>query len=399
MWITRVSINNPVFATMVMVALTVLGIFSYARLKVEQMPDVSLPFVYVQTDWPGASPEAVESDITKPIEYALNTVSGVKLIRSNSLEGRSQLAGLGHAPHEFRLALAHEHPHPIKGSPGVADLVVAAHATVDRSVAVAEHSGDVGKPLGASGGRHDDGDDAERQEHEGEEPRADRHRLIAAEVPRQIDDALFGREGLRGAEVGRAHGDGPHHLLPRLKMLIRVLAAVAFTPGDERSPLREDMLPIVADRPGLIAQTVVRVAGDGEVLVERHLKRFPKDGSATTADFRRVMEEHSELAGLDLSGFFQQWLARAGSPVVEGGWRYDAATKKIVVELSQTQPGEAYRLPLELGIAVEGSQLRIEKIELTQKQQRFEITADKEPTNVLLDPNVWALMEFRFAKR
>lgn len=122
-----------------------------------------------------------------------------------------------------------------------------------------------------------------------------------------------------------------------------------------------------------------------------------RNGSATTEDFRRVMEEHS---GKDLSGFFRQWLARAGSPVVEGGWSYDAATKKIVIELSQTHHGEAYRLPLELGLMVDGvSQTRIEKIELTQKQQRFEISADKEPSKVVLDPNTWTLMESRFTKR
>ena len=45
MWITRVSIKNPVFATMVMVGIVVLGLFSYSRLRVEQMPDVTLPFV------------------------------------------------------------------------------------------------------------------------------------------------------------------------------------------------------------------------------------------------------------------------------------------------------------------------------------------------------------------
>ncbi len=98
MWITRVSIRNPVFATMVMVAITVLGVFSYLRLKVEQMPDVSLPFVYVQTTYPGAAPEAVEADVTKPIEYAVNQVSGVKRIFSNSREGRSDVFA------EFRLA-------------------------------------------------------------------------------------------------------------------------------------------------------------------------------------------------------------------------------------------------------------------------------------------------------
>ena len=59
MWITRVSINNPVFATMVMVALCVLGIFSYSKLGVEQMPDISFPGAWMEVRYPGASPEAV----------------------------------------------------------------------------------------------------------------------------------------------------------------------------------------------------------------------------------------------------------------------------------------------------------------------------------------------------
>ncbi|MDQ6620662.1 MAG: efflux RND transporter permease subunit [Pseudomonadota bacterium] len=97
MWITRVSINNPVFATMVMLGLTVLGVFAYQRLRVEQMPEVNLPYVLVVTSYPGASPESVESDVTKPLEYAINAIAGVKLIRSNSLEGQSQVFA------EFRL--------------------------------------------------------------------------------------------------------------------------------------------------------------------------------------------------------------------------------------------------------------------------------------------------------
>jgi multidrug efflux pump subunit AcrB len=91
MWITRVSIKNPVFATMVMIGILVLGVFSYARLRVEQMPDVQLPFVDIETNYPGANPEVVETDVSKPIEYAVNTVSGVKRIYSNSREGRSQV--------------------------------------------------------------------------------------------------------------------------------------------------------------------------------------------------------------------------------------------------------------------------------------------------------------------
>ena len=98
MWITRVSINNPVFATMVMIGIAVLGVFSYNRLRVEQMPDVSLPFVLVLTAYPGASPEVVETDVTKPLEYAINAVSGASLIRSNSKEGQSQVFA------EFRMS-------------------------------------------------------------------------------------------------------------------------------------------------------------------------------------------------------------------------------------------------------------------------------------------------------
>ncbi|MFY9512138.1 MAG: efflux RND transporter permease subunit, partial [Rubrivivax sp.] len=90
MWITRVSIKNPVFATMVMVALCVLGLFSLARLGVEQMPDISFPGAWIEVQYPGASPEAVEREITKPLEEAINSVAGIKRITSRSLEGKAQ---------------------------------------------------------------------------------------------------------------------------------------------------------------------------------------------------------------------------------------------------------------------------------------------------------------------
>ncbi len=90
MWFTRVSINNPVFATMVMVALCVLGLFSYSQLRVERLPDITPPIVFVSVAYPGAAPDATESELTRPIELALNGIAGVKMIRSNSLEGRSE---------------------------------------------------------------------------------------------------------------------------------------------------------------------------------------------------------------------------------------------------------------------------------------------------------------------
>ena len=87
MWMTRVAINHPVFATMVMVALSVLGIFSYQRLRVEAMPEVRPPFVAVKVEYPGASPEQFENDVAKPIENAVNQVAGVKRLLSASYEG------------------------------------------------------------------------------------------------------------------------------------------------------------------------------------------------------------------------------------------------------------------------------------------------------------------------
>src|SRR5664280_45132 len=90
MWFTRVSINNPVFATMVMAALCVLGLFSYSQLRVERLPDITPPIVFISVAYPGASPDATESELTRPIELALNGIAGIKMIRSNSLEGRTE---------------------------------------------------------------------------------------------------------------------------------------------------------------------------------------------------------------------------------------------------------------------------------------------------------------------
>ena len=74
---------------MMMVAFVVLGLFSYNRLPVEQFPDVAFPVVVVQTEYPGASPEVIESDITRKIEEQVNTISGVYELSSRSYEGVS----------------------------------------------------------------------------------------------------------------------------------------------------------------------------------------------------------------------------------------------------------------------------------------------------------------------
>ena len=89
MKLAEVCVKRPVFATMLILTFVVLGVFSYTQLGIDQFPKVDLPTVTVQTTLPGASPEEIESQITKPIEEVINTISGIDELRSTTLEGVS----------------------------------------------------------------------------------------------------------------------------------------------------------------------------------------------------------------------------------------------------------------------------------------------------------------------
>jgi multidrug efflux pump subunit AcrB len=82
---------------MVMAALVVLGAVSYRLLPVEQMPEINMPVVFISVPYPGASPEAIESDVLKPIENVINSVDGVKNLYATAREG------IGLLEVEFRL--------------------------------------------------------------------------------------------------------------------------------------------------------------------------------------------------------------------------------------------------------------------------------------------------------
>jgi hydrophobic/amphiphilic exporter-1 (mainly G- bacteria), HAE1 family len=94
MFLSDLSIKQPVFATMMMAGLAVLGLASYRQLKVDQFPDVEFPVVTVTTVYPGAAPETVEREVTKKIEEAINTVEGVRHVESTSQEGLSNIVVL-----------------------------------------------------------------------------------------------------------------------------------------------------------------------------------------------------------------------------------------------------------------------------------------------------------------
>jgi aminopeptidase N len=224
-----------------------------------------------------------------------------------------------------------------------------------------------------------------------------------------------------------------------------------------RAAEEQSKLPLVheniSDLRGVIPQLVYQKGGSvlqmlrGQVGTEgfwtgiREYYRRHKDGNASSDDLRRAFEQTS---GQDLQWFFDQWLHWTTTPALEGGWSYDAGAKKIIIDLAQTQPGRPFRVPLEIAIAPEadtsayvfdtlqaqgarggqpgqaaggragaggrgaaggggrgrggqGAQgpagLRIEKIELTQARQRFEIPADRAPKELTLDPNTWVMMD------
>jgi len=89
MKITEISIQKPIFTTMMILTIVVLGAFAYLRLGIDLMPNVEFPYVMIQTSLRGAGPEEIESSVTKPIEEAVNTISGIEDINSTSFEGLS----------------------------------------------------------------------------------------------------------------------------------------------------------------------------------------------------------------------------------------------------------------------------------------------------------------------
>ena len=90
-WLAALCVKRPVFATVLILSLTVIGAFSFTRLGVDRFPKIDFPTITVTTVQPGAAPEQIETEITDKIEEAVNTISGIDDLRSVSSEGISQV--------------------------------------------------------------------------------------------------------------------------------------------------------------------------------------------------------------------------------------------------------------------------------------------------------------------
>ena len=90
-WLADICVRRPVFATVIILTIVVVGIVGYKNLAVDRFPNVDLPIVTVVTTLPGASPQEIETEVSDKVEEAINTISGIDELRSISTEGVSQV--------------------------------------------------------------------------------------------------------------------------------------------------------------------------------------------------------------------------------------------------------------------------------------------------------------------
>src|SRR5215218_2953753 len=90
-WLAALCVKRPVFATVLILSLTVVGAFSFTKLGVDRFPKIDIPTIVITTVQPGAAPEQIETEVTDKIEEAVNTFSGIDELRSVSSEGISQV--------------------------------------------------------------------------------------------------------------------------------------------------------------------------------------------------------------------------------------------------------------------------------------------------------------------
>jgi len=121
------------------------------------------------------------------------------------------------------------------------------------------------------------------------------------------------------------------------------------------------------------------------------------NSNATTADFQREMEEAS---GMDLKNFFEQWLYKPGALKLNGSWQYNDKKKELKITLEQVQTdGSLFKMPVQLAIYSGEGKPVIETLQVNEKRNEFILPVERAPTNIVLDPNNWVLMDAAWGKK
>ncbi len=90
-WLAEICVKRPVFAWVLVLSLSVVGLFAFGRLGVDRFPNIDIPTISVTTRLPGAAPEQIETEVTDKVEESVNTISGIDTLTSTSSEGISQV--------------------------------------------------------------------------------------------------------------------------------------------------------------------------------------------------------------------------------------------------------------------------------------------------------------------
>ena len=182
MLISNTSIRQPVFTTMVIAALVVFGVIAYRGLGIDLFPKVDFPIITISAVLPGADPETIESDVTERIEEAVNTINGVKSLRSQSSDSVS---------------------------------IVVVEFELDRNVDVAAQ--DVRDKISATRVRPADGPRGAGHPEARSGLHADPRRGVVLQPahPRGLGLRRQRREGAAGADPGRRLGRDPRRARPR----------------------------------------------------------------------------------------------------------------------------------------------------------------------------------------
>ena len=139
----------------------------------------------------------------------------------------------------------------------------------------------------------------------------------------------------------------------------------------------------------------------GDEAFEKGIKNYYRlymNSTASTKDFQTEMEKVSRL---DLTTFFKQWLNQGGKLTLNGSWTYNANSKTIEFDLTQTQTdGTMFSAPVEIGIYKKGQLVPdVKKVELNTASGQFKIAYEADPERIVIDPKTVLLAEWSFEKK
>lgn len=166
---------------------------------------------------------------------------------------------------------------------------------------------------------------------------------------------------------------------------------------DPREPVSRILNTYTYQKGGWVLHMLRREVGDEKfwIGIREYYRRY-RDRNALSEDFRDVMERAS---GVDLDGFFQQWLYEPGHPRLRATWAYDSVHKVLSITIDQTQVGKPFAFSVDLGLTLADGTRKVETIEIAETSRTVALPLDTPPIAITVDPDTWLLAEYESVRR